>query len=847
MLSNKSNNSYLNRGENLSFARDKSWVNSIAAMLVCCSLIVLIFVAFQFDPIAKPLAAPSTAMFLEYATASAIIAFAANLALPVLWSRVLLFILCAIFLAIGSDAVSAICAVYAAGSIYLAGNFVVTRARVHQRLRIPELRWICGTIFLLVVLGVLMHTRFNYRSVYVGIFALPYLLSLASINELGKMRRRVAASLVRMPYVQLAFFLLVFTYVASCAFFPTINYDDNSLHRLIGTELRFYRQVQFNFTSQEWALAPFAVDLIHGCVTFLAGRDARGATNIVFLALASWMIWRLLRLAKVQSGPRLMLCAVTISSPIIPLLITSQQVELFAICLAATAGSLILRLRRAPWMDVLVAAVGVCALALACKITMLILLAALFVPYVILRTHWRINFYNLRPSTKWIGVLLVFAVFVALHSYVFAYIRTGNPVFPLYNGIFKSPFLPLVNYVDGRYAGNRTIFGFFKMFWSTSGFFESRDGVSGFQFIFATPIAMVLAIVDKRRRVLFLLFLAAILYSVVVFYAIQYYRYMAPAIPLSVAILAALYPSGQVASGVASRVRFVGATLLLGVITFFNLIVSPNAAWYMGDGWLPLFYRDAKQSFLAENNPEIILNEKLSLSGYGHERVLFDPGHPVFSTLWGTSYSQSSYMPLLAERLAATKSPSELTGVLRELGVTTIYWDLARIYEDSGSYTEKLGAVVSKYGLPIVQVGQTVAYKFMPLPVKKDLVIDFNPPTLGEFNRGVQVPQSPAGLTVSEKNSAMAHISVGNAKYAAYRVNFKCAAESEIFVAQINWQDARPYYRLVQCTGREQEFTENILVQNATGIGDAYLSTRGSDGAIVERLRIYKIDAGQYE
>lgn len=845
MLSNKNKNSGFNREANFLFSHNELWVNLVAAMLVCCSLIALIFVAFQFDPIAKPLAAPSTAMFLEYATASGIIAFAANLALPALWSRVLLFILCAIFLAIGSDLASSICAVYVAGSIYLAGNFVLSRARVHQRICIPELRWICGTVFFLAVLGVLMHTRFNYRSVYVGILALPYLFSLASINELGKMQRRVSASLVRMPYVQLAFFILVFTYVASCAFFPTINYDDNSLHRLIGTELRFYRQVQFNFTSQEWALAPFAVDLIHGCVTFLAGRDARGATNIVLLALASWMIWRLLRLARVQAGPRLLLCAVTISSPIIPLLITSQQVELFAICLAATAGSLILRLRRAPWMDVLVAVVGICALALACKITMLILLAALFVPYVILRTHWKINFYNLRPNVKWIGALFAFSVFVALHSYVFAYIKTGNPVFPLYNGIFKSQFLPLVNYVDGRYAGNRTVLGFFRMFWSTSGFFESRDGVSGFQFIFAVPIAIVLAILDKRRRVLFLLLLAAILYSVVMFYAIQYYRYMAPAIPLSVAIIAALYPSGQIASGVASRVRFVGATLLLGTITCFNLIVSPSAAWYMGDGWLSLFYRDGKQSFLVENNPEVMLNERLSLSGYGHEKILFDPGHPAFSTLWGTSYAQSSYMPLLAERMAATKSMSELTGILRELGITTIYWDLSRIYEDSNSYTAKLGPIVSTYGIPVVQVGQTIAYKFMSSPVQKKLIVDFNPPTLSEFDRGVRVPQSPAGLTVNAVDSAMANLSVGDAKQVAYQIDFKCASENEIFVAQINWQDAQPYYRLVKCTAHDQEFTENILVRNATGVGDVYLSTRGKDGALVKRLRLYKVEAGQ--
>ncbi|TAM31922.1 MAG: hypothetical protein EPN59_02975 [Paraburkholderia sp.] len=820
-------------------------MSAIAIVLLCFSLVILILSAIQFDQIKLPLAAHPTRILLEYATISGIIALAVYLVLPVLWSRLLLVILCLIFLAVGSDVISFASAVYTVGSIYLAGSFVLRKTRVHRRLQIPELRWICGTILFLVFTGVLAHTHLNYRSGYVIALALPYLFSLSRVSELNAAGSRVAASIRMLPYIQFIFFILVFTYVASCAFFPTINFDDNSLHRLIGSELRFYRQVQFNFSSQKWAVAPFAVDLIHGCVTFVAGRDARGATNIMLLALSSWMVWRLLRLVRVPRGPRLLLSAVTISSPIVLMLVTSQQVELFAICLAAATGSLILRLRRAPWSDVLIAAVGVCALALACKITMVILLGALFVPYVMLRTDWKANFFDVRPNAKWVIALGVSAIFVAFHSYIFSYIKTGNPVFPLYNGIFKSPFLPLENYVDGRYANRRTLVDFFRMFWWTSNFFESRDGVSGFQFVFEVPVAIVLAAFDKRRRTLFLMFLAAVLYCVVMFYAIQYYRYMAPAIPLSTAILAALFSSEKSSDTLIVRLRYISATLLLGTVAIFNLIASPNAAWYMADGWLQLFSRGKKHSFLVENNPELILNEKLSLSGDGKEKILFDPDHPVFSTLWGSVYSQSSYMPILADRMAATKSPLELTDLLRRLGVTTIYWDLSRIYEDSGSYTAKLGPIVSEYGFPVMQVGQTIAYKFMPSPIKRKLITDFYPPTLSEFNRGVRVPQSKAGLMVSSKNSAVANVSVGNAKWVTYKVDFQCASHNEIFVAQVNWQDASPYYRLVQCTGREQNFTENVLVRNTTGLADVYLSTRGSEGALVKRVRMYEIEEAQ--
>src|SRR5690606_16694995 len=59
------------------------------------------------------------------------------------------------------------------------------------------------------------------------------------------------------------------------------------------------------------------------------------------------------------------------------------------------------------------------------------------------------------------------ATFVALHAYINAFLVTGNPVFPLYNGVFKSVYFPEYNVVDLRYIPSLGIRAYWDFFFNT--------------------------------------------------------------------------------------------------------------------------------------------------------------------------------------------------------------------------------------------------------------------------------------------------------------------------------------------------------------------------------------------
>jgi hypothetical protein len=122
--------------------------------------------------------------------------------------------------------------------------------------------------------------------------------------------------------------------------------------------------------------------------------------------------------------------------------------------------------------------------------------------------------------------------------YLMTYFHTGNPVFPFYNAIFKSPLLPYENtFMNLKDFGmGYRLKDFFMLPWNityhTQSYMEATpDGVMGITFLMIFPF-IFLAIKKKSSEIPRVLTAIIVIFTGIWFIIGQYARYLLPIIPL---------------------------------------------------------------------------------------------------------------------------------------------------------------------------------------------------------------------------------------------------------------------------------------------------------------------------
>ena len=93
--------------------------------------------------------------------------------------------------------------------------------------------------------------------------------------------------------------------------------------------------------------------------------------------------------------------------------------------------------------------------------------------------------YKVLRRRDWTSITAVAAIAGGLGAltYAYAWARTGNPIFPLMNDIFHSPYWPRVAFYDHRYVGHLAPGMLYGMTFDTGHYLEAWPGALGFVFI----------------------------------------------------------------------------------------------------------------------------------------------------------------------------------------------------------------------------------------------------------------------------------------------------------------------------------------------------------------------------
>ena len=436
---------------------------------------------------------------------------------------------------------------------------------------------------------------------------------------------------------------------STACWLPAMQMDDLTYHLGLPTQLMLHARYAPAPEYQVWAFAPWAGDVLHSIAFVLARREAHGAVNALWLVLAAGAAWSIVSSLRANITERWASLALFASLPPLVWIAAGMQTEL-----AGTAVTLAL-------VAVIVADVsgrlwaGTALFAGLFALKLVHGMAAWPLLFYAAWKHWPQR--DWRRWRRWPLALLVFAA-LSLSSYVQSWLATGNPMLPIFNEVFQSPYSSLEPFADPRWHAGFSPDLLWRMTFDTDRYVEGWDGGFGFALIALSGL-WLLQMVRPGHRALMLAVTATVLLPLM---PMQYARYAFPGIALLIVLLpigseAALLPAGS--KTIPAR-RWL-LWLVVGVCTL-NLAYQANASWLHHSAALKRTIRSGgdANAILPAYLPERLLLKRIP--DHADDIVLAtDPARGFIAELGGRGRTVSPHDPSLAE--AALRANSDASGI----------------------------------------------------------------------------------------------------------------------------------------------------------------------------------------
>lgn len=731
-----------------------------------------------------------------------------------------------IYLFLGTGIISTLSVIFFLASAHTTGFIALklTYGTRRQNLGGTE-SLIIGLLLWIAIGGILIHFPINRRWLYILLFALPLLWGLYRnssnlLHTYTEELRYLRTWIQNIPLPLLVICVALIAWVARFTFFPTVGLDDNGNHLRLWIELLYQKKYSFDVITQIWEVAPFAVNLLHALTSLMAGEDARGAMDLALMLLLLRQMMGILETLNLTAVDRLLILLLTLSTPMLGVLLTSLQTELFLALLCTTGMQLILNCDEG-WKGRNVLAVfAIAALCVATKLPGIVLgLLILLTLLIKLRFFKPSNFSPLKnPKLSMVLLLLGIMSFVAFHAYVTAYWITGNPVFPLYNGIFKSPFFWPSNFSHDLYMKGFSFKNYWNVFFKTSEFYESKDFVAGFQYLFLLPLALLVLWRREVPRSILLLLLPLLGFGLLMFQAMQYWRYIFPVMPLACLVIAVLLlPSKNFFPSMAKG--------LIVACIILNFFFFPGISWMFMHSLQSLYTQSGKNELTEWLAGDKTITEYLNENSPG-ARVLYLPTRPFGASLKGTPIYIDWYSPARVDRFLNIKTSEEMASFIRDEKVQFFIWDL-RNQSQPGEPEWLLREYMSTWSYPELQKGTFILFR----------LADHKIPYREIFNLRTST-KSALPIQISNEPKIITALNTLGARTIKYHLSFKCSEAKGNFIMSTNWNIGDPYYRLLPCKTNIIKFSESLPIPIGANQGNFNLTVHDVPSAELSDLKI---------
>lgn len=355
---------------------------------------------------------------------------------------------------------------------------------------------------------------------------------------------------------------------------PTMNPDDNALHLLMAGQLAADGYYRIDVSGQIFAAAPWFNDALHSVVALASAGDARQAVGLAWLVIGAAGAYRLASELGAAGTHRWLAVALYASYPLTAYFGMTLQVDgASAACLLHLAAYCAGMRESGTSAGSTCAAGAICGIAVALKVTNGVYIAgfgAWLAWHHIRQGQWRV-----------LVLAIALGVAIAASSYSYAFAITGNPLFPLFNGVFRSPYMPPVDFADPRWHHGVAPSVLWDVTFDSGTFMEAYPGAAGLALV---GLVGAWAFALARGGRLAVVAAIALVSGAVVFFQVQYLRYVFPAIAVLLVVgVVAIGEAGWRRAGIAGIVALVLAQCTL-VRTTSWILAAGAAEQMLADG-----------------------------------------------------------------------------------------------------------------------------------------------------------------------------------------------------------------------------------------------------------------------
>ena len=383
-----------------------------------------------------------------------------------------------------------------------------------------------------------------------------------------------------------------------------------------------------------WAVMPMTAEWCFTTLYLLGGEFAAKLLPFVFLIISCILIVLLCR--RLASRPvALLIAAVYAATPVVQLITGAMFTDTFMAAFLLAAAVLIVH--WTDWRDA----------------------AVLPLAGILLGAAWRrrwLRSHSVAPCLAWVffncfgwkrgidrknlAALLraaVLCAIIAAPPYATAWVKTGNPVFPYFNDVFRSPHYDInPHWADDRWQTRFSWHALFDVTFRSSRFLESQNGALGLSWVL-----LILLLFTAPRSMFTRPMIAAL--GIGVFFFLftwsraSYIRYLVPAFPLLLFGFAGYLHALRREQPNLYR-TVIGATVVTILSGVF--LLPSSGYWHKNFCLNPLKFNTEAAEYIEQNAPARVMVEYLNRMAPGEPAAFFSNG---IAGLVGRPYTSGSH------------------------------------------------------------------------------------------------------------------------------------------------------------------------------------------------------------
>lgn len=408
--------------------------------------------------------------------------------------------------------------------------------------------------------------------------------------------------------------LFIALYETAASTLPEVSWDGLVMHLLVPTQILLHGHWAFDQTLYAFAPWPIGTDYLFGMGMLAGGELGAKCFNLLLFFLLMVQFYDLMR-KRIGHDLALTGVALFMAIPLTFVVTTALYVENMLAVLTLAGLRLLDASEEADPKTTLVGLAVIMGALAAVKMHGLFLDAFFMLALVVM------PFWKKVPKRAWsvVAIVAVLAVGLGMLTYLYAWVKTGNPIFMFKNSFFRSPYWDTTDWLDKRWMNKLSWQLLYNMTFSSQNFVEALPGTIGFAFVaFLLPgVATVLMAPKNYQRGLIIVtmgFLAFMLSQT------QYIRYLYTIMPPLLMI-------SMMGFGTLQQYRFGRMPLkaLAIILVLFGCYKFPAGDWvlrvmdFRQIGGAP----SARMQEVAMAAPERLMNDAINSTGMPEPRVLY--------------------------------------------------------------------------------------------------------------------------------------------------------------------------------------------------------------------------------